>query len=171
MKINKEQVGKLVVQLNEMAADSIGFEAAVAITVLLQEREELKEDASNAWTKLGEQCIAHDKTIQQLAAAQEELAEIKGQEPVCEIESSGTFFGSVRKFAGRFDALPIGTKLFARPVALAQVPDGWKLVPVEPTTEMIVAGELSGSGCDDVWTPSEHCYRAMLSAAPTPEKK
>ena len=37
---------------------------------------------------------------------------------------------------------------------------GWRLVPVEPTQEMIDAMRSS------VWLPA--CYRAMLAAAPTP---
>lgn len=47
------------------------------------------------------------------------------------------------------------------------VPEGWKLVPIEPTDAMVVAA-LEGSD-----TPTEYCieqcYRAMLAAAPSPE--
>lgn len=48
----------------------------------------------------------------------------------------------------------------AQPAAQA-VPEGWKLVPVEPTTEMLRAGV-------DVAVGALPIYRAMLDAAPTP---
>jgi len=41
------------------------------------------------------------------------------------------------------------------------VPTGWKLVPVEPTVEMKIAGDNAGFWCGDKW-------RAMLAAAPQP---
>lgn len=47
-------------------------------------------------------------------------------------------------------------------------PEGWKLVPVEPTEEMVDAGEqtfVSGYKGSPVSTPS-NVYAAMLSAAP-----
>lgn len=43
---------------------------------------------------------------------------------------------------------------------LSSAPEGWKLVPVEPTQVMMDAMQLSG------WLPG--CYRAMLAAAPQP---
>ena len=42
----------------------------------------------------------------------------------------------------------------------ASAPEGWKIVPVEPTGEMVDAGLRS-------WGTS-HKFRAMLAAAPTP---
>jgi hypothetical protein len=46
---------------------------------------------------------------------------------------------------------------------LAGVPKGWKLVPVEPTEEMIMAGQASGKNCAFSYAS---CYRNMLAAAP-----
>ena len=43
-------------------------------------------------------------------------------------------------------------------------PDGWKLVPIEPTPTMITAA-LESSHAINVHR-AEHCYRAMLAAAP-----
>lgn len=43
----------------------------------------------------------------------------------------------------------------------ATVPDGWKLVPVEATDEMVKVGDQK------TWVfPSRECWAAMLSAAP-----
>lgn len=41
-------------------------------------------------------------------------------------------------------------------------PEGWKLVPVEPTPEMIGKGIIAYDG------KCESAYRAMLAAAPSP---
>lgn len=57
------------------------------------------------------------------------------------------------------------------PVAL---PEGWKLVPVEPTDAMIDAGDeineagAAWSGYAEIPASAEKHYRAMLAAAPTP---
>ena len=49
--------------------------------------------------------------------------------------------------------------------ALRSVPEGWQIVPVEPTPEMISAGwEHTALPC---WSEDvAKAYRAMLSAAP-----
>jgi hypothetical protein len=52
-----------------------------------------------------------------------------------------------------------------------QVPRGYKLVPVEPTPEMINAGRICPMPTDSEWDEDEDysaVYRAMLAAAPTP---
>ncbi|UIL53963.1 hypothetical protein LZU96_08565 [Pantoea agglomerans] len=89
----------------------------------------------------------------------------------------------------RFDLLP--GELFTAPPAPAahlagQVPDGWKLVPVEPTEEMIIEGFESRpdesfsepavwkkysqlSGCQQAAYKAQLCWAAMLAAAPEVE--
>jgi hypothetical protein len=44
-----------------------------------------------------------------------------------------------------------------------KVPDGWKLVPIEPTCYQVLAGRNSDSMDDE---PCVAVYLAMLSAAP-----
>lgn len=83
---------------------------------------------------------------------------------------------------GNYDALMLAaldafraTMLKAVPVTAASVPDGWKLVPVEPTWEM-----LSADGCKE-HHDGQKClhhdnrrriWRAMLAAAPAaPEQE
>lgn len=46
------------------------------------------------------------------------------------------------------------------------IPDGWKLVPLDPTKEMIYRGRIDNSIHGRAL--AEACYRAMLAAAPTP---
>jgi hypothetical protein len=54
----------------------------------------------------------------------------------------------------------------------AQMPDGYVLVPVEPTLEMIDAGQdvedLYRRGTPDTWGK---VYRAMLAAAPSTKEQ
>lgn len=52
---------------------------------------------------------------------------------------------------------------------LAQpVMEGWRLVPVEPTKEMTLAGWLVGSLTIDTDQRLQHAYIGMISAAPQP---
>lgn len=67
------------------------------------------------------------------------------------------------------------------------IPDGWKLVPIEPTENMIIDGFESEpdedfsepddweeyaamSGCEQAAHRAKLCWAAMLAAAPTPQK-
>lgn len=77
-----------------------------------------------------------------------------------------------------------GDKLFTAPPApVLRVPDGWKLVPIEPTEDMVIRGfeskpdqfwstpeewaEYEGmSGCQQAAHKARLCYAAMLAAAP-----
>lgn len=59
-----------------------------------------------------------------------------------------------------------GDELFTRPAPAAdRVPEGWKLVPVEPTEEMIAAGDQFMDGLSRLGD----AYDAMLAAAPEVE--
>lgn len=71
-------------------------------------------------------------------------------------------------------------RLRAKLASRAGVPDGWKLVPVEPTREMLDAGmdvlmnqcEISVNEYGDIEVETitpRRVYRAMLAAAPSPE--
>jgi hypothetical protein len=63
-----------------------------------------------------------------------------------------------------FKKLPVGTKLYTAP-ADRGVAEGYVMVPIEPTDEMLFLAELSSPrGYRDL-------YRAMLSAAPQPTPK
>lgn len=57
----------------------------------------------------------------------------------------------------------------------ASIPQGWRLVPVEPTASMHGAGDgAAGSShycrCGGTWIASS-VWRAMLAAAPSPTKQ
>ena len=121
---------------------------------------------------------------QQLAAMGEHMAEQAAQ-PMCMAKRIEELEGQVRVMAGLLrDAKPYmdhgngaGVKGYIQiskkiDAALASklpspvVPEGWQLVPVEPTENMI------GHGCGaSVMVVSEvaRAYGAMLAAAPSPD--
>lgn len=51
------------------------------------------------------------------------------------------------------------------------VPEGWKLVPSEPTIEMCDAGAIYDQRMqrDDIGPTFAGCYRSMIAAAPQPD--
>lgn len=65
------------------------------------------------------------------------------------------------------EPLPGQTALYALPGAqpAPSVPDGWKLVPIEPTIAMCLAGDKPRLQIGD-GTPTPAIYRAMIAAAP-----
>ncbi|CAH3819462.1 Uncharacterised protein [Enterobacter cloacae] len=97
-------------------------------------------------------------------------------------ERSGS--GGISKQSG-FNDLPHGTRLYAVPPAPV-VPEGWIMVPIEPTESMIVDGFESEpdedfsqpevweeyqemSGCQQAAHRAKLCWEAMIKAAPKPE--
>lgn len=84
-------------------------------------------------------------------------------EPVAVVKEDPYDYGTVIESTGVVNLQP-GTKLYRE--AAPRVPEGWKLVPVEPTEEMIHAGV-------HVWGRGNVilCYRAMLADAPEWKEK
>lgn len=108
---------------------------------------------------------------QRAEAAEAKLAELAKQEPtgLLAINTGGGW-----RIAGEAEYIYASehgfaaSELFTRPAPAADladlVPDGWKLVPVEPTKQMLEASYREAS----VYSPT--AYRAMLAAAPTPNE-
>lgn len=55
---------------------------------------------------------------------------------------------------------------YSNPLLTQAAPDGWRLVPVEPTPEMTHAGKMASAPAS--WHYLNITYRAMLSASPAP---
>lgn len=62
----------------------------------------------------------------------------------------------------------VAEALRAHPAPTQPVPQGWKLVPVEPTSNMLAA--MSGEWHSSRWAAARIQYAAMLAAAPQPEQ-
>jgi hypothetical protein len=111
-------------------------------------------------------------------ALRAKIEQMERQEPVAEIgqqytllfAGSGPITGLVKRHG-----LKIGDKLYALPGAqpAPSVPEGWKLVPVEPTQEMI--NHVIKERLEALVAWKEHTfidiYKAMLAAAAAPEAK
>lgn len=58
--------------------------------------------------------------------------------------------------------------------ATVQVPEGWKLVPIEPTAEQIFAMDSFSEMCFEQFgrdADTDEFYRAGIAAAPQPKKE
>lgn len=96
--------------------------------------------------------------------------------------------GEANKFADPRRKIMLYTAPPVQPVSEPKLPEGWKLVPIEPTEEMIVEGFESEpdktfskpevweeyaamSGCKQAAHRAKLCWAAMLAAAPDSESE
>lgn len=124
---------------------------------------------------------------QQLAAMGAEMAE--QQQPMCMAKRIEELEAQVKNLTNRlawrntgspnglrrfmtqkqYDAQTPGVQKWYEPIRY-EVPEGWQLVPVEPTEEMCEAGAnapLKVRQAEVTWIGV--IYRAMLAAAPSPD--
>lgn len=91
------------------------------------------------------------------------LAELEKQEPVA-LANRGLHAFWVKWTEAAAGLYGPGIKLFAHPAAKAgQVPEGWRLVPTDPTSQMTFVGQ---SLRYDAVNSIGEIYRQMIAAAP-----
>lgn len=153
-----------------MTTNRMGLEQTLS-----DERLELfiRQPLDNGLTR-GEQMELAREALARRKASSEPVADVvawnkPGEERKCDIRLR------------RFDVTP--GPLFASP-PLQAVPTGWKLVPVEPTENMVVEGFESEpdsffsnsdeweaykamSGCQQAAQKAKLCWAAMIAAAPS----
>jgi len=83
---------------------------------------------------------------------------------------------SKSEYLGRHRGIVDASKAIKQALAQAGVPDGWVLVPKEPTEKMHDAGKKAYSHAENNWsidgdTSIEATYKAMLAAAPVSAKE
>ncbi len=109
----------------------------------------------------GQQVTAADDPemhlIWEVIAAYE--AKLREQKPIAKVSTSG---GLIWTDYGFNNVISDGTLLYTNP---APIPEGWQLVPIEPTTEMIIAGNDGFHSPDMRRHTVSGCYKAMLNAA------
>ena len=86
-------------------------------------------------------------------------AKLREQKPIAKVSTSG---GLIWTDYGFNNVISDGTLLYTNP---APIPEGWQLVPIEPTTEMIIAGNDGFHSPDMRRHTVSGCYKAMLNAA------
>lgn len=119
---------------------------------------------------------------QQLAAMSEHLAE---QQPMCLQKRVEQLEAQVEKLTNRlawrnigspnglrrfmtqkqYDAQTPSVQKWYEPIRY-EVPEGWRLVPVEPTTYQVLVGRNAKQDDDELCVA---IYRSMLAAAPSPD--
>lgn len=149
---NLEQAARQALEALERGETKLRFDAITSLRVALEQQqassiEDQLEDAirSLEW---------HKRRIDLLQQWQSKMRDPE-RTIVCDIIANGQTLE------------PAGDRYTLQPAASA-VPDGWNLVPVEPTPEMLGKGQrewLDSDGAD----PSYDVYSAMLAAAPEPE--
>ena len=70
----------------------------------------------------------------------------------------------------RYNALCLALTA-AAPFLTPQIPDGWKIVPVEPTEEMIEAHFRAHAEAETVFAEVPMLWSAMICAAPPPPQE
>ena len=130
-----------------------------------------ERDAANA--RLHEVATACATAEQERDAALARVAELERQEPVAHLRESDLERLNKPGIVGSAGSLWNGPRegfvpVYTEPVAQAQhsVPEGWKLVPVEPTEDVLDAIHNGGYVGDD--QELRWFYQAILDAAPAP---
>ncbi|MCX2192525.1 hypothetical protein [Pantoea agglomerans] len=137
-----------------------------------------RDEARTEQGKLAAARSVRDNWKERAWAAEEKLEELEKQQAVgvARMEMA-TGKEGLRYYKCFVDMRPdlvvaelnTGMELFTRPapaVSLAKLmPEGWRLVPVEPTEEMIAAGDQFMDGLSRLG----NAYEAMLAAAPEVE--
>ena len=105
-----------------------------------------------------------EDAIEELTALRAHIEKMEKQEPVGKIVAFGESLHEPSWRGGRLP--PLMTELYALPGTQTQstpsIPERWKLVPIEPTEEMLHA-LIDGANQYDAWKEG---YRDMLAAAP-----
>ena len=114
-----------------------------------------------------------------LFAALADMAAIAEQLGIQEMKEPGQIISAVREMQETEQRLRAEIARL-QVIADRAVPDGWKLVPVEPNEAMLKKGALAYSQKErDMYSPTPteepgigsegYCYLAMLAAAPQPQ--
>lgn len=116
---------------------------------------------------------AAEPTAQQIHAAARKMCDLSAEACGVDKDDNWTFYSEVFTDEAKI-VLAAALLAGASPVPAA-IPEGWQLVPIEPTPEMMRA---AWSTANELWNTPEaddplpgHQYRAMLAAAPAPGER
>ncbi|MFK1576665.1 hypothetical protein ACIU06_19490 [Pseudomonas aeruginosa] len=159
------------------AANARLHEVATACATAEQERDGIWRDLRDARAHIDTQAAVTAQLKGERDAALARVAELEKQEPVATVAKVPGEDWNGLHFYRDLQGMQPGTKLYAAPVAQAQhsVPEGYALVPLEPTDDMLVAGQEAWAHKRERRGALEDCeeagdvYRAMLAAAPGKE--
>lgn len=110
-------------------------------------------------------------------ALQAKLTALEGQEPAAWVHVSNVLDPFTKTLPTKLSFEKDDTWAFAKPLysaaGAAPVPEGWQLVPAEPTREQLIAAHDGPLGAEGEITQENESwlidmYKAMLAAAPKP---
>ena len=81
-------------------------------------------------------------------------------------EAADLLDGTPKQLAKAQELRALADRMEAKPISAA-IPDGWKLVPIEPTESMMDAYRYAFTSKDRF--DGANVYKAMLTAAPAPQ--
>lgn len=106
----------------------------------------------------GERMYLRDATVDDLARCIRKAGDERGVEDFfCELSETGALVS--KEAVDSFKTF----KVYAAAPQPPQIPEGYKIVPIEPTSSMIAAARLHHEG--EAYLPVS-LYKAMLEAAP-----
>lgn len=143
-----------------MSYDDTLKRAAELLRRQVQTYPQTSEDEAGGYVSQDDEEMA--QTADDLDALREELAR---QEPVAWRHSNTHSLHDTEDDVYLADGDSVAEPLYIAPQP-SQLPDGWQLVPIEPTWEMIAAGCQPGDVIDNA--DMACAYMAMLAAAPQP---
>lgn len=162
------------VLLAGMGTAVAGFDAATAIRACMEEFPEHVHDIVEECAQIAENTIStrHSAPPAQVALPDDSAVELLATDLMKRIDKITGERHSVATLSSLRVSIVEACRaamLKAGPATAAKVPDGWKLVPVEPTEAMLDAAYSHPASAEDRMRKQ---YASMLSAAPAaPEKQ
>ena len=147
LKYEQEVALRLCNEINEMTGPTFMGEPVI----------DNKNNYHDAYRSAMDRAYLAENELNELRA---KLEELEKQEPCGRIVE---FLGNEMFTFRSFVAINEMTDVYTRPVPA--IPEGWQLVPIEPTDSMLLEITPANSSAHQLHTYAEW-YRAMLAAAP-----
>ena len=175
---NAELIARLKEQCDRDAAEHCPAEIIALQAECIAAIEALEAEVERLTT------LAHGQHIE-LYNARLQLAAAQGQEPVLQVVNGELCYKSTEDDQSFGMWCPVtpdyhppfknGSGFYAAPIpqqVATRVPEGWKLVPVEATPEMISAGAVHhyGACSRQDRSDADKAWDAMIAAAPQPKE-
>ena len=106
--------------------------------------------------------LQSSKAAEEIELLRARIEAMERQEPVAWMDRNGTLCNTVSHV--RASDKPLYLAPGAQPAP--SIPEGWRLVPVEPTEVMKHAGRAAGWSNAVAYNETRDIYKAMLAAAP-----
>lgn len=163
-----DELRALLAQPAEQPSKPFTFAAVLGERIQQTGSERLCQEWADAWNAHPAQ--QRQASVVPLYLAEQPSANLEPDQ-MLDLRAAAIAASPWAEHAERTGAFVKGAIWHAQQPSAAKVPDGWRLVPVEPTKEMIVSACMADN-CKHMSLPNgenkRRAYRAMLAAAPQP---